>query len=486
MPQAAASRAMLASGGRVSSSAPVDFGKYELLERLAVGGMAELYRARFHALAGVTKPVVIKKILPAFADSRAFVSMFVNEARIAVSLSHGNIAHVFDFGEVDGDYFLAMEYVHGQPLSRVMRRAQALQFPFLPEAIALQIGIALCKGLHYAHTRVDDAGRPLNIVHHDVSPQNVLVGYAGEVKVVDFGIAKARHATDSAMQASGVKGKYPYFSPEQARGEAVDLRTDVYATGVVLYQMLCGRLPHQGKMVQTMQSIERGEFPAPRSLNPRLPARLEQVILTAMAHRREDRYPSALALEMALAHELHALGPHPTSIADFMRFLFEPELEAEGAEIGHPRSLLELVPGWRRAGQPSAPAEAVPSTTTIEALPPPTAAPSGRAWAVLAVVSLALLLGAVLAGTLGRTPTFDLELRSDPSGATVRVDGVDVGGTTPLRITHLEADHRHQLQLRLTGRREWVGEVAGRPGTTVQLTAQLESSEVQTTSPPAP
>jgi serine/threonine protein kinase len=202
----------------VASPSPLDFGKYELLERLAVGGMAELYRARFHAVAGVTKPVVIKKILPAFADSRAFVSMFVNEARIAVSLSHGNIAHVFDFGEVDGEYFLAMEYVHGQPLSRVLRRANALQFPFLPEPIALQIAIAMARGLHYAHTRTDDKGAPLHIVHHDVSPQNVLVGYAGEVKIVDFGIARARHATDSAMQETGVKGKYPYFSPEQARG----------------------------------------------------------------------------------------------------------------------------------------------------------------------------------------------------------------------------------------------------------------------------
>ena len=445
--------------------------------------MAELYRARFHAVEGVTKPVVIKKILPAFADSRAFVSMFVNEARIAVSLSHGNIAHVFDFGEVNGDYFLAMEYVHGQPLSRVMRRAQALQFPFLPEAIALQIGIALCKGLHYAHTRVDEAGHPLHIVHHDVSPQNVLVGYAGEVKVVDFGIARARHATDSAMQASGVKGKYPYFSPKQARGEPVDLRTDIYATGVVLYQMLCGRLPHEGKMVQTMQSIARGEFPPPRSLNPRLSARMETILLTAMAHRPSDRYPTAQALEVALAAELHSLGPHPTSIADFMSFLFEPELEEEGAKVRHPRALLEAIPGWRRAGRPGLPAESVPSTTTVEAVPAPS--PPRWGWPVLAVVSLALIVGAVLAGTLGRTPTFDLELRSDPSGATVRVDGVALGGSTPLRITHLGAEQRHQLQLDLPGRRRWVGEVAGKPGTTVQLTAQLLPVEVEATSPPA-
>src|SRR5215468_7246716 len=338
--------------------------------------MAELYRARFDAMAGVSKPVVIKKILPAFADSEAFVRMFVNEARIAVSLSHGNIAQVFDFGEVNGDYFLAMEYVHGQPLSRVMRRAQALNFPFLPEAIALQIAIALCKGLHYAHTRVDEAGQPLHIVHHDVSPQNVLVGYAGEVKVVDFGIARARHATSSTMQVSGVKGKYPYFSPEQARGEPVDLRTDVYATGVVLYQMLCGRLPHEGKMVQTMQSIARGDFPPPRTLNPRLSERLERIVLTAMAHRPEDRYPTAQALELALAAELHTLGPHPTPIADFMTFLFEPELEEEGAKIRHPRALLESVPGWRRSGRPALPTEPVHSTTTAEPLP----APAPRQW----------------------------------------------------------------------------------------------------------
>ena len=216
------------------SPVPVEFGKYQLLERLAVGGMAELYRARFQAMAGVSKPVVIKKILPAFADSQAFVSMFVNEARIVVSLSHGNIAQVFDFGEIDGEYFLAMEYVHGQPLSRVLRRAHALQFPFLPEPIALQIAIGMCRGLHYAHSRVDERGRSLQIVHRDVSPQNILLGYAGEVKIVDFGIARARGATDAVMQASGVKGKFPYFSPEQARGEPVDFRTDLYATGVVL------------------------------------------------------------------------------------------------------------------------------------------------------------------------------------------------------------------------------------------------------------
>jgi serine/threonine protein kinase len=455
----------------VPSPIPVEFGKYQLLERLAVGGMAELYRARFDALAGVSKPVVIKKILPAFAGSEAFVRMFVNEARIAVSLSHGNIAQVFDFGEIDGDYFLAMEYVHGQPLSRVLRRAHALQFPFLPEAIALQIGIGMCRGLQYAHSRVDDRGRSLQIVHRDISPQNVLLGYAGEVKIVDFGIARARNATDAPMQATGVKGKYPYFSPEQARGEPVDFRTDLYATGVVLYQMLCGRLPHLGKMVQAMQSIIRGQFPAPRSLNPRVSPELEATLLRAMAQAPGDRFASAQELEHDLADALHALGPRPPVLSDFMSFLFEPELLGEGLEVRLPRTLLEQVPDWRKGTRPEEPLEAVPSVTTA-AVQAPAPAPTGP-WKLVALLGVALLLGTILAAVLGRVPTFEVELLSEPTGASVEVDGIPVPGTTPLRITHLGADQPHRLRLTLPGRSDWTGEISGRSGTTVHLRAEL-------------
>jgi len=438
--------------------------------------MAELYRARFQAMAGVSKPVVIKKILPAFADSDAFVRMFVNEARIAVSLSHGNIAQVFDFGEVDGEYFLAMEYVHGQPLSRVLRRAHALQFPFLPEAVALQIGMGICRGLSYAHSRVDERGRSLQIVHRDVSPQNVLLGYAGEVKVVDFGIARARNATEAVMQATGVKGKYPYFSPEQARGEPVDLHTDLYATGVVLYQMLCGRLPHLGKMVPAMQSIIRGEYPPPRSLNPRLSAELEATLVKAMAYAPGDRFRSAQELEHALADALHALGPRPTPVADFMAFLFEPELLAEGQEVKLPHALLEQVPGWRKGPGAHEPPDAVPSLTTAAVPGNPPA--RTRPWQLAALLGLALVLGTILAAVLGRVPTFELELRSEPTGAGVEVDGSPVPGTTPMRITHLAAEQSHQVRLRLPGRADWKGEISGRSGTTVHLQAELPAPQV--------
>ena len=294
------------------------------------------------------------------------------------------------------------------------------------------------------------------------------------------------------MQATAVKGKYPYFSPEQARGEAVDFRTDLYATGVVLYEMLCGRLPHLGKMVQAMQSIIRGEFPSPRSLNPRLSPELEATVLRAMAHASADRFASAQELEHALADALHALGPRPPTLGDFMSFLFEPELLAQGHEVRLPRALLEHVPEWRKGTRPEEPIEAVPSVTTAAVRPPPPARTTP--WKLVALLGVALLLGTILAAVLGRAQTFEVELLSEPTGASVEVDGTPVPGTTPLRITHLGADQPHQLHVKLAGRSEWTGEITGRSGTTVHLRAELpaapqvpgDSPDSALTGPPPP
>src|SRR4051812_41640466 len=169
--------------------------------------MAEIFRARFSPAPGVTKQVVIKRILPHYAANKAFIQMFTNEAKIAIGLSHGNIAQVFDFGQIDGAWFLAMELVDGQPLSKVIKRAREQQLALLPIGFSVLIAIELLKGLHYAHTRLDERGKPLGIVHRDVSPQNVLVSYEGQVKVVDFGIAKARTAGREDTEAGAVKGK---------------------------------------------------------------------------------------------------------------------------------------------------------------------------------------------------------------------------------------------------------------------------------------
>ncbi len=308
------------------------FGKYVLISKLAAGGMAVTYRAKMTAAAGLTKDVVIKKIHPHLAEEEDFVEMFVREAKLAASLTHGNIAQVFDFGKTDGDYFLAMELVHGQALSRVLRRAADNDIPFLPIPIALQIVCRMCDGLNYAHTRKDETGQLMNLVHRDVSPENLLLSYEGEVKVVDFGIAKS-NAGGKQTETGMVKGKYPYFSPEQAQAvRDLDARSDVYAVGVVLFEMLCGRRPYEGEFVAVLTQLAEGNIPRPSSFNPEISPALEMAMLKALATKRDDRYQSARELGQALAEVLHSRYPGTTSndISMLLATLFREELEAEG------------------------------------------------------------------------------------------------------------------------------------------------------------
>ena len=227
------------------------FGRYELVSRLGHGRHGrDLARPALGA-AGVTKPVLIKKVLPEYASDDAFISMFISEARISATLSHGNIAQVYDFGEVDGEYFLAMEFVDGQPLHRILKRAPGTGLAARCPCRWRSSSPSRCAGACTTPTPArTTSGKPLGIVHRDISPENVLVSYEGQVKLVDFGIAKARMPRDFSTEPGVVKGKYLFFSPEQARGQEVDARTDVWATGMVLYELLCGRLPGGGPGVR--------------------------------------------------------------------------------------------------------------------------------------------------------------------------------------------------------------------------------------------
>ncbi len=294
--------------------------------------MAEIFKARYSPAPGVTKHVVIKKILPHYAENKGFIAMFINEARIAMGLSHGNIAQVFDFGEIDGDYFLAMELVDGPPLSKVMKRAKALGIHQLPAEFAAAIAMEVLKGLHYAHTRLDEEGRPLKIVHRDVSPQNVLLSFEGQIKLVDFGISRARSAGRDQAESKGVKGKYAYFAPEQARSKEVDARTDIAAAGTVLYEMLTGELPYQGTMLDVMGRIARGDFVPPRQRKPDLNPELDRVVLKAMALEKSDRYQTAEAFQHDLSSFMSLQYPNFTQsqLSSFLQLLFEEELVREG------------------------------------------------------------------------------------------------------------------------------------------------------------
>ncbi|MHB8872656.1 MAG: serine/threonine protein kinase, partial [Myxococcaceae bacterium] len=473
------------------SQSESSFGKYQLLDRIAAGGMAEIYRARYTGAAGVTKAVVIKKILPHYAGNKSFVSMFINEAKIALGLSHGNIAQIFDFGEIDGEYFLAMEYVHGQPLSKVLKRARSVQVPVIPTPFAVLIGMELCKGLHYAHTRLDEEGRPLNIIHRDVSPQNVIISYEGQVKIVDFGIAKARTAGRTETEAGAVKGKYVYFAPEQARGKELDARTDTFAAGIVLYEMLCGRLPFEGKMIEVLSKIARGEFPTPRSVNPDITPALERILLTAMAHEKKDRYPTAEAFQEALATYLYANAPtfSSSSLTSLMQYLFEPELVGEGRPVQLPREFLEQVPLWRKVlpadGEPRSSVQVTSaargrsrsseqSEDTRTEKPVRRLTRGGQKLLFVGAPLLAAAVAALLVVVIGRLGTFSVKLESRPPGASVTVDGQLSGNVTPQLISNLQASHPHRVEVSAPGMKVWVRDLSAERGALLAVMAELE------------
>jgi serine/threonine protein kinase len=447
------------------------FGKYVLLDRIATGGMAEIYRAKYVAAAGVTKPVVIKRILPHFAGRRSFLSMFINEAKIAVALAHGNIAQVFDFGEIDGEYFLAMEYVDGQALSLLQRRASELSL-CVPVPVSTYIAAEVCNGLHYAHSRTGDGGQPLGIVHRDVSPQNVIVSFEGQVKVVDFGIAKMLSASQADdHETSAFKGKYLYFSPEQARHRPLDRRSDIFAVGVLLYEMLAGKRPFEGKMLEVLSRIARGDYPRLRHLNPELSPQLEEVVLRAMAVRPEDRYPTALEMHDALRRCLHEGAPSFSSslVGHFAQYLCQEDLLLQGQTVKLPPEFLAQIPAWRRTQDRVTHPEVMRSVTseqrgrgrspTVETAvevnpwsPRSLAGALGRRkpW-LLALVLFAAGFSAVLLLRPLVPARYALRVTSTPDGAAISVDGRPTGRASPAVIEGLDGEREHQLRLHLSG-----------------------------------
>ncbi|RKH42811.1 hypothetical protein D7X12_14730 [Corallococcus sicarius] len=311
--------------------------------------MAMVYRGKYTAGPGITKIVVIKRVLSEYADDPAFVEMFLNEARISVGLNHGNIVQVFDFGQVDGEYFLAMEFVDGQPLSRVMKRLKAKGFAWMPAPLAVSTVIELCRGLHHAHTRTDEDGASLGLVHRDISPDNVLVSYEGEVKVSDFGIAKARLAGRPQTEVGVIKGKYPYLAPEQLKQWPADARADVYAAGVVLFELLCGERPVSGNELEIFQRATEGRLTPARSLNPSLDDDLLAILKRALAPSPDERYRSAEALQQSLSDWLGSRAPRlPTHARKLlMAWSFQEELAAQHRPVALPEPFLRQLQTWR-------------------------------------------------------------------------------------------------------------------------------------------
>jgi serine/threonine protein kinase len=305
------------------------FGRYELIRRLAIGGMAELYLARSSGIEGFEKIVVLKRILPQHAENDDFVRMFLDEARLTATIHHANVASVYDIGRCDDGLFFTMEYVHGEDV-RTIAQALGRRGRGLPLEHSLAIAIGAASGLHAAHTRTGADGRPLGIVHRDVSPSNLLVSYDGGVKIIDFGIAKAS-ARSTETRAGTLKGKIAYMSPEQCLGEKLDRRSDVFSLGVVFYELTTGaRLFPVDNEYAAMRQIVDQDAPPPSTRRPGYPPELEAIVMRALRRDRSQRYGSAEELQLALEGFVRARGiPASTvQLGYFMRDLF-PERAVE-------------------------------------------------------------------------------------------------------------------------------------------------------------
>jgi serine/threonine-protein kinase len=298
-------------------------GPYTLLQRIGAGGMAEIFLARRESPGGVAKVVALKRILPHLAMEPDFVAMFLDEAQLAARLSHPHIAQIYDFGQAEGHYFIAMEYVPGEDLLTIIRRARELG-RLTPPHVGALILAAACAALHHAHEQRDEHGHPLGIVHRDVTPSNLLVSHDGVVKLVDFGIAKAERRL-TVTEAGALKGKYAYMSPEYALGQPVDRRSDVFSLGIVGFELLTHRrLFHRESELAVLRAITEEAIPSARSRRDDLPRALDGILARALARDPEARFQSAEDLQLALEDFAAATGAEVgvSAIQNYMHELF--------------------------------------------------------------------------------------------------------------------------------------------------------------------
>jgi serine/threonine protein kinase len=305
---------------------PVEFGDYTLIKKLATGGMGEVFLARQEQGAGFERYVAIKRILPELSGDDEFVRMFLDEARLAARLNHPNVVQIYDLGICGDQYYLAMEFLEGRDLRRIMGRL-GTHDRALPGAHAVQIIYGAAEGLHYAHELRDAHGDRLNVIHRDVSPQNIFVTFHGTIKVLDFGIAKAE-ARSVRTKTGGLKGKYPYLSPEQVKGEEIDGRSDVFSLGTVLWEVTIGRrLFKRDNDLLTLQAVLQCEVPRPSELMANYPPELEAIVMRALARKAVDRYPTCRALQEDLEQFVGQFGLvlSPLKLGDFVKNLFSDE-----------------------------------------------------------------------------------------------------------------------------------------------------------------
>jgi serine/threonine protein kinase len=479
-----------------AASTPVEFkphlfGKFYLLQRLAVGGMAEIYRARVPGAGGFEKELVVKRILPARAQDEGFIKMLVNEAKLTVQLTHSNIAQVYECGRIDGNYFISMELVNGVSMKEMMqvfaRAGQAIS----PEQ-AIYIVLQLLTGLDYAHRKTDGQGSPLEIVHCDVSPDNALISWEGELKLLDFGIARA--ATGLSNYKEGMlMGKLGYVAPEQASIEVRwDHRVDLFAAGIILYELLTKQKPFpRATDVDSLITSRKARVVPPTAIDPRLPKDLDAILQKALAYDPEKRFSDARSFADALVDALfptasstvqdllgtqmksvfaekisrqRAARAHDPLIMKVLANLAEKQAQAEYERLSAPNATPQPVDLQQPAFEPYiAPMPSEMPTTEPARRPSHPKVPRARTVVrdgVRLSTALAVAAGLAVAGAVG-LHFAEIWLRpglvvvtSDPPGAEAQLDGVKVG-TTPVVVEGVWLWRPHELVVQAAGAKQY-------------------------------
>jgi tRNA A-37 threonylcarbamoyl transferase component Bud32 len=473
---------------------PHVFGKFFLLQRLAVGGMAEIFRAKVAGAEGFEKELVVKRILPSRSQDQGFIQMLVNEAKLTVQLTHNNVTQVYECGSIDGTYFISMELVNGVSLKDMMVSFARSGTPITPET-AIFLVLQLLQGLEYAHRKTDSQGNPLRVIHCDISPDNALVSWQGEVKLLDFGIARA--ATGLSNYKEGMlMGKLGYVAPEQASLDRPwDHRVDVFAAGIILYELLTKQKPFQRAIdVESLIQSRQGKVVPPSAIDERLPRDLDAIVLKALAADPEDRYPDARSFADALVDVLFPT-PHSTiqdHLGRQMHQVYADRIARQRAARAHDALVMKVL---RNVAEQQAAAvyDSVAKAETTGTLPPapladlgthgididvdrasPRAAPlgperirtvrvgAGRAVAVGVVAGIA-----VAAAGFALAPWLQdgvLVVTSSPPGAQVTLDGRAVPGATPLVLEGIRLSEGHRVELSLPAHRPVAAEVRAEPG----------------------
>ncbi|MSP23948.1 MAG: PEGA domain-containing protein [Myxococcales bacterium] len=467
---------------------PRQFGKYTLLRKLASGGMAEVFLAIQRAVAGFEKLVVVKRILPELSRNTAFVEMLLAEARTAATLNHPNVVQTFDVGEFEHTYFIAMEHIHGEDIRSVVRGMRDKGIAEFPLEHALTIVSGVCAGLGYAHEKRGLGGEPLEIVHRDISPQNILITFSGDVKVVDFGIAKSTAAVEVERTSAGqIKGKVPYMSPEQARGMDIDHRSDIFALGILLFELTTGRRLFKAKSdLETLKLICDRDYPRPSQVKPGYSLQLEAIVMRALEKDRSKRYQRArdMQADLEVLVRKEQIAASTVDLGNWMSFLFEEKIAQQKAVLQDAKQLADMIATqhietnteWMMSTTMGATAvtgahmEAVGFTQRRQR----------RHWAMLAGVSALMLGGGTMfllrakkqaaeaeaAARAAATTAVEPEqkrgkvtITSRPDGAYVRIAGELQGQKTPLSLDKLPLHMAIELKISKEGFEDHVATV---------------------------